>query len=270
MTLAEIRRRVREGGAGVPRALVAALREDSRAGARLLAEDLDRRRRRELSERRRLRLNLANLHRIERALHAQGTRRVAGVDEVGVGPLAGPVVAAAVVLPREERLPDALIGLDDSKHVARGERERLAIEIRRASVDVAIGWASPSEIDGINIYQASLLAMRRAVERLDRAPQRVLVDARTIPGLEVEQEAVAGGDGRVAAIAAASIVAKVYRDAWMRDLDARHHGYGFANNAGYATPEHRRALARLGPTVVHRYSFAPVREAAARRRVLRR
>ena len=157
-------------------------------------------------------------------------------------------------------------GLDDSKQVAPEERERLDIEIRRAAVDVAIGWASPSEIDRINIYQASLLAMRRAVERLDGVPQRILVDARTIPGLEVQQEAVVRGDGRVAAIAAASIVAKVYRDAWMRDLDRRHDGYGFATNAGYATPEHRMALARLGPTPVHRFSFAPVREAAARRR----
>lgn len=256
MSLAEIRRVATRGR--VTRALVAALRRDPRAGARALADELARRRHREAAERHRL----ERLFRAERELRALGLSHIAGVDEVGVGPLAGPVVAAAVVLPA-----DVSIGaLDDSKRVPAALREQVAAEVRERARDVSIAWATPEEIDRLNIYHASLLAMRRAVEGLETAPERVLVDGRTIPEIGPEQQAFIGGDGRVASIAAASIVAKVYRDAWMRDLDRRYPGYGFSHNAGYGTPEHQRALVRLGPCPSHRYSFSPVREACAARR----
>lgn len=182
---------------------------------------------------------------------------MAGVDEVGVGPLAGPVVAAAVVLPSDLRLT----GLDDSKKLSRAARERLEGEIRERALDIGVGWASRREIDRIHIYRASLLAMERAVKALRDAPDALAIDARRIPGLALPQYPVAGGDGKVAAIAAASIVAKVFRDSWMRDLHCRWPGYGFAHNAGYATEEHRRALGAAGPCAAHRRSFAPVREA---------
>ncbi len=183
---------------------------------------------------------------------------MAGVDEVGVGPLAGPVVAAAVVLP--DRV--SLRGLDDSKKLRPQDRERLDGEIRAQAVAVSIGEASSAEIDRVNILQATLLAMRRAVEALGTL-DHVLVDARTIPGVPVPQTPIVGGDGRDGTIAAASIVAKVHRDALMRRLDARHPGYGFARHKGYGTEDHLRALARLGPTREHRRSFAPVARSIA-------
>jgi ribonuclease HII len=261
MPLEEIQRRFIDGSERAPAGLIAALRDDARAGARRLAARIERRRERARGERRRV----AALFARERALHASGAARVAGVDEVGVGPLAGPVVAAAVVLPAGARLD----GLDDSKRVRPAERERLALEIRAVAAAVAVGWATPDEIDRCNVYHAALLAMRRAVERLDPPADALLVDARTIPGVALPQEPLVDGDSRVASIAAASIVAKVYRDAWMRDLERRYPGYGFSHNAGYPTAEHRSALARLGPTPAHRFSFAPVREAAAAWRSVR-
>ncbi len=253
--LAEIRRRfVREGGR-VSGALRAALRQDPRVGAQDLLWSLDERRRRAAAERRRLR----RLFSLERELHRQGVEHVAGVDEVGVGPLAGPVVAASVVLPPEVRLP----GLNDSKRLTRAARERIAAEIEALACATSIGWASSEEIDRLNIYQAALLAMRRAVEGLARDPDMLLVDARKVPGLALPQRAIVHGDARVGCIAAASVVAKVYRDALMRALDRLHPGYGFATNAGYGTAEHLRALQRLGPTPAHRRSFAPVYAAIA-------
>jgi ribonuclease HII len=162
-------------------------------------------------------------------------------------------VAAAVILPERFELP----GLDDSKRLVRAARERLAAAIRAQALCFAVGHASRAEIDRHNILQASLLAMRRAVEALGTAPEHVLVDARTIPRLGIPQTAVPRGDADDASIAAASIVAKVHRDALMRRLDAAHPGYGFARHAGYATREHLAALRRLGPSPVHRRSFAP-------------
>ncbi len=226
---------------------------DPRAGARALARTLGERREREGRERRRV----AGLFAFERACRREGCARLAGVDEVGMGPLAGPVVAAAVVLPERVELR----GLDDSKRIRRAERERLAEEIRAQALAVGIGLASRAEIDAINIYQAGLLAMRRAVTALDPAPELVLVDGRTVPGLALRQRSIRGGDARIGSIAAASIVAKVYRDALMRELDQHFPGYGFARNCGYGTAEHLRALAESGPTPQHRRSFAPVRAA---------
>jgi ribonuclease HII len=253
--LAEIRRRYIGQGERVSPAVRAALREDPRVGAKALARTLELRRARRVAEKRRLR----ELFRMERRLALAGITRVAGVDEVGVGPLAGPVVAAAVVLPGRVWLPR----LNDSKRLTPAARDRLDAEIRRLTNQVSVGLATPEEIDQLNIYQAGLLAMRRAVEGLPIEPEMLLVDARRIPEVRMPQRAVIGGDSQVACIAAASIVAKVHRDRLMRELDRRYPGYGFSTNVGYGTAEHLRALRRRGPTVEHRQSFAPVVAAAA-------
>ena len=194
--------------------------------------------------------------RYERGLWNQGLLRVAGVDEVGVGPLAGPVVAAAVVLP-EGCIID---GVRDSKKLTPRRREELAIEIRRLALGAEIGVADISEIDRLNIYHAALLAMRRAVEALSKPPDHVLCDARTIPGITCPQQAIIRGDTLSQSIAAASIIAKVYRDALMIEYDRLYPKYGFARHKGYPTAEHRQALARYGPCPLHRTSFAGIKE----------
>lgn len=251
LPLAELRRRLAEAGDGAGQERwIAALRDDPRAGARALARGLERRADAERAERERMQRLFAR----RSALRAAGARHVAGVDEVGVGPLAGPVVAAAVVLRDRARLP----GLDDSKRLAARARERLDAAIREQAIAVAVAEAGPEEIDRLNVYHAALLAMRRAVEALAVVPDHVLVDARTIPGIDAPQTSIVHGDVLDASIAAASIVAKVHRDALLRELEVRHPGYGFARNAGYPTPEHLAALRELGPSPVHRRSFAPV------------
>lgn len=191
----------------------------------------------------------------ERALWGAGFPLVAGVDEVGMGPLAGPVVAAAVVLPADV----AVDGVADSKAVPKAKRETLAGQIAASALAIGIGMVDVDEIDAINIYQAGLLAMRRAVEALPLVPNHLLIDSRRIPECPIQQTSVDDGDATVYSIAAASIVAKVHRDRLMRELDARYPGYGFAAHAGYATAAHLRALRSLGPCPVHRRSFAPVR-----------
>jgi ribonuclease HII len=188
---------------------------------------------------------------------------VCGIDEAGRGPLAGPVVAAAVILDRR-RLPRALrLGLDDSKKLSRAEREEYAALLRSAACIIGVGAASVAEIDRRNILQATLIAMRRAVVRLGLAPSIALVDGNVAPHLPCPVETVIGGDGRSLSIAAASIIAKVTRDRLMRQLALRHPGYGWETNVGYPTSEHRAALGRLGPTRHHRRSFAPVQSAFA-------
>jgi ribonuclease HII len=183
---------------------------------------------------------------------------VAGIDEVGRGPLAGPVVAAAVILPL--KLPRGLArDIDDSKKLAAPERDRLDIAIRDCAT-VGVGEASVAEIDSVNILQASLLAMRRAVAALAIVPDIALVDGREDPQLPMPCELVIGGDGIHLSIAAASIVAKVVRDRMMLSLAEFHPEYGWHTNVGYATQQHRNALKRFGPTAHHRTSFAPVRE----------
>jgi ribonuclease HII len=182
---------------------------------------------------------------------AHGRVAVAGVDEVGRGALCGPVVAAAVVL-GDGFDPE---GLDDSKRLTRRQREALDARIRRHARGFAVGFAEPAEIDRVNILRATLLAMRRAVLALPEKPDLVLVDALTVPDLDVEQRAIVKGDALSGSIAAASIVAKVARDALMRDLDRQHPGYDLASNMGYGSEEHREALRRLGPSTIHRRSF---------------
>ena len=181
--------------------------------------------------------------------------RVAGVDEVGRGPLAGDVVAAAVIL--DPARPIA--GLRDSKKLSARRREELAGEIRRQAVAVALGRASVAEIDALNILQASLLAMHRAVAALAPQPGFVLVDGNRLPAWDYPAEALIGGDASEPAIAAASIIAKVQRDAELVALDARYPGYGFASHKGYPTRAHLDALASLGVTPAHRRSFSPVK-----------
>lgn len=227
------------------------LERDGRTGALSVATRCRRRAAAAIREKRRM----ARLFELRAALLAErGARVVAGVDEVGVGPLAGPVVAAAVVLPERPELP----GLDDSKKLPREDRERLDAAIRAQTTVVAVAEVWPEEIDRLNIYHAGLLAMRRAVEALRPGPDHVLVDARTIPGIETAQTPLVNGDGRDASIAAASIVAKVHRDAIMRRLDCEYPGYGFGRHMGYATSVHRAALRRLGPSPIHRRSFPSV------------
>jgi ribonuclease HII len=189
--------------------------------------------------------------RFEDEARASGRASVAGVDEVGRGALCGPVVAAAVVL----GVGFDTEGLDDSKRLTAKQRERQAARIRANARACAIGVAGPEEIDTINILQATLVAMRRAVEALPLRPDLLLVDALRIPGLDVEQQAIVKGDALSVSIAAASIVAKVARDALMIELDSRHPGYGLARNMGYACQHHRDALRRMGPTPIHRRSF---------------
>ena len=185
---------------------------------------------------------------------------VAGVDEAGRGPLAGPVVAAAVIL--DELHP--IRGLADSKAISPGKREKLFDEIRAHALCCSIASASAQEIDTLNILQATLLAMRRAVEGLRLPPHRVVVDGNRTPSLRMPVAAVVKGDAKVAAISAASILAKVYRDRLCLELELAYPGYGFAAHKGYPTREHLVALQRLGPCSQHRQSFGPVRQAAAR------
>ncbi|HZF67259.1 MAG TPA: ribonuclease HII, partial [Gemmatirosa sp.] len=181
---------------------------------------------------------------------------LAGVDEVGRGPLAGPVVACAVVMP-----PDApcIPGVDDSKALAPAVREALAVEIRRAALAVGLGAASAREVDALNVYHATTRAMQRALaqlaRRLGRLPDHVLVDGLPIRALGVPHDAVVGGDAACYAVGCASIVAKVTRDRLMRALAARHPGYAWERNAGYGTPAHRAAVRAAGATPHHRRSF---------------
>ena len=185
---------------------------------------------------------------------------VAGVDEAGRGPLAGPVLAAAVIL--DDLQP--IRGLADSKVLTPRRREKLFDEIRARALCCCIASASVEEIDGLNILQATLLAMRRAVEGLRLLPQRVVVDGNRVPLLRIPVAAIVKGDAKVAAISAASILAKVQRDRLCHELHAQHPDYGFASHKGYPTPEHLAALQRHGPCTAHRRSFAPVRAASER------
>jgi ribonuclease HII len=181
---------------------------------------------------------------------------VAGVDEAGRGPLAGPVIAAAVILDPEH----PVIGLKDSKQLTPARREALYLEITQKAIAWEVGRAGVEEIDRLNILQATLLAMRRAVVRLSPPARYVLVDGNQCPRLDCPVEAVVGGDSTIAAISAASIIAKVTRDREMVELDRRYPGYGLARHKGYPSREHLLALQQLGVTPLHRRSYAPVRK----------
>jgi ribonuclease HII len=196
---------------------------------------------------------LQQLTELERAYWDRGLTLIAGVDEVGRGPLAGPVLAAAVVLP-----PGLVIrGADDSKKLSAEKRAVLYEEIRSKAVAIGVAGASTREVDRINILRASHLAMRRALERLRCTPEHVFVDGLPVAGLGVEHTAVVDGDAKVHCIACASIIAKVVRDRIMHLLASRYPGYGWQTNAGYGTSEHRGAIIELGLTPHHRRSFEP-------------
>ncbi len=216
--------------------------------------DVDRARERR-NARRREAYRLGRLLELERSLWERGLARVAGVDEAGRGPLAGPVVAAAVIFPRDCR---GVPRVDDSKKLSAEIREELAAEIRAAALCWAVGAASVREIDRINILRASHLAMRRAIARLHHAPEHLIVDGLPVRELGEDHTAVVGGDGIVHCVACASILAKVTRDRLMRRLAGRYPGYGWETNVGYGTPEHREAILSRGPTPHHRMSFAPL------------
>lgn len=193
---------------------------------------------------------------LEQAWRARVGGPVAGVDEVGRGPLAGPVVAAAVILP-DDRI---IGGLADSKALSARRRQEIAAVLHQDAL-VSIAEATVEEIDRLNILHAAMLAMARAIDALSTPAAAVLIDGnRMPPGLAMPGEAVVKGDAKVAAIAAASIVAKVHRDALMSDLAETYPGYGFERHAGYPTRQHRQALAALGPCPAHRRSFQPVRD----------
>jgi ribonuclease HII len=201
---------------------------------------------------------------VTRALPSTRHVRIAGVDEAGRGPLAGPVVAAAVIL--NARRP--IFGLADSKTLPPEERARLALLIRARAIAWGVGWSDSEEIDSLNILQASLLAMRRALMRLPLCPTHVQVDGNCPPRLTdllggCTVEAIVRGDATVDAISAASILAKTFRDALMERMDAHYPGFDFAVHKGYATPSHLAALKLRAPTPLHRLSFEPVRQALA-------
>lgn len=194
---------------------------------------------------------------LERAARKQGALRIAGLDEVGRGPMFGPVVAAAVILAPGCRLE----GLTDSKQLSEKKRNLLEVEIRANAVAYAIAAVDVETIDRINIRQASLLAMRRAVEQLALTPDYLLIDGLDTIDWPCPQQAVVQGDATSFSIAAASVLAKVYRDRLLVELDREFPGYGLASHKGYCSPEHLAALARLGPTPMHRKSYQPVAQA---------
>jgi ribonuclease HII len=193
----------------------------------------------------------------QHALHEQGCRVVAGVDEVGRGALAGPVTAAAAVMPADAFVP----GLDDSKRLAPARRRRISALLEGACVSFCVAHAGPAEIDSLGIVEATRLAMCRALEGLPVPPDHVLVDGLRVR-LPYPSTAIVGGDASVGCIAAASVLAKVARDALMTDLDRVHPGYGFASHKGYGSKGHLDALGSLGPSPAHRMSFAPCRQRA--------
>ena len=193
---------------------------------------------------------------LEAAARKTGHTRIIGVDEVGRGPLAGPVVACAILLPVNCR---EIKGVGDSKALSAAERERLAIIIRRKALAIGVGAASVSEIDRVNIYQATAIAMRRAIARIPRPHDLLLVDGSPFAALGLPHQHVIKGDACCLSIACASIIAKVTRDRLLCALNRRHPAYGWHTNAGYGTPEHLAALMSHGPTPHHRRSFAPLR-----------
>jgi ribonuclease HII len=252
LSIAELRERFVEGERPLPEGLEALLEADPRAGAREVLRLVRKRRGENRAEGQRLR----HLLRFERELWERGVACVAGVDEAGMAPLAGPVVAGACILPRDYRPR----GIDDSKQVDPDERERLAEDIKRHAVAWAVGRAEVEEIDRLNVYWAGILALRRAALALSPAPQHLLIDARKLKDVDIPQDGIVHGDALSLTIAAASILAKTTRDALMAEMDLRHPGYGFARHKGYPTPEHLAALKDLGACPIHRRSFAPVRE----------
>ena len=228
-----------------------ALEADPRSGVQGLVKSLRGRQEREKAARE----SLQERRRYEKKLWKDGVELVAGCDEAGMGPLAGPVVAGAVILRRD----DLIAGVNDSKQLDGEERDALANQIKQRALAWAIGLATPEEIDRVNIRNAGILAMQRALEGLAPAPQHVLLDARVVERFPVPQTPIIKGDALSLSIGAASILAKTHRDALMIAAEAKYPGYGFAIHKGYPVPMHLAALERLGPCEIHRRSFGPVK-----------
>src|SRR5437588_2339851 len=253
-SIPELKDRYVERERPVPKGFVEALENDARQGAHHLAKLIRERWRKNRAEGQRLH----NLLRFEIDLWDQGFNLIAGVDEAGMAPLAGPVIAGAVILPRNYKLKRR----NDSKQILdENASAELDEQITLDRVVWAVGPPEVEEIDTLNIYHAGLLAMRRAVEGLTSQPDFILVDARRIPYCTAPQRGIIKGDTLSASIAAASIIAKTTRDTLMAEFDSVHPGYNFAMHKGYPTPEHCRCLQELGATPIHRRSFARVRQA---------
>jgi ribonuclease HII len=250
-TLAELRDLYVHQGRPVPEDVYRSLREDPRRGAQALLKRLHRVQALQDQQRARLDTLLAP----DRELWRDG-HRFAGVDEAGMSPWAGPIVAAAVILPPEPDLP----GVDDSKTLSEEHREALAERIKHIAVAWAVGTASPDDILRFNSYHAGRLAMRRAVLALRPRPTALVVDAREVPGFRGPQRPMVKADQKCLSVAAASVIAKTTRDRFLRRLDAMFPGYGFARNKGYGVPEHAAGLRSLGPCLHHRPSFDVVRQ----------
>ncbi len=249
-TIAEIRKMVREGRRAEPDFLKA-LASDRRLGVKKLYLQLIRKQAALEEEK----IRLKDLFNYENRLYKRGLNYIAGVDEAGRGPLAGPVVAAAVILPAHL----ILYGLDDSKKLSPLKRAVLAGEIKEKALAWGVGVGTVSDIERLNIHHASLLAMKRAVEKLSPPPQHLLVDGFMIPGINIRQTVIRKGDSMSASIASASIIAKETRDSMMREYDKEFPHYGFGKHKGYPTGEHIKALMKWGPTPLHRRNFEPVR-----------
>jgi ribonuclease HII len=202
----------------------------------------------------------------ETALWQQGRRAVAGIDEAGRGALAGPVAAAAIILPADPNLSQLLTGVQDSKQMTHLARSRWAIRLKEIALSWGVGFASSDEIDEIGIVPATCLAARRAVEQLRLVPEHLLIDYLSLPDIPIPQTSLVKGDARCYSIAAASILAKTSRDSLCCELDNQHPGYGFSRHKGYGTAAHLSALTRLGPTNIHRRSFAPIASCLERTR----
>ncbi|MEG6615318.1 ribonuclease HII [Peptococcaceae bacterium 1198_IL3148] len=254
LTITEIKKIIKEHQASgvIADDLLAAVASDARQGVQKIHKEIIKKQQQLAAEESRL----AQLFNYERELIAQGKQYLAGVDEVGRGPLAGPVVAAAVILPHNIKL----YGLNDSKKLTKAKREQLTQLIKGTALCWAIGTASTEEIAKVNIYQASVLAMARAVEGLTTVPDHLLIDAVKIPQLTIPQTPIIGGDGLSASIAAASIIAKTHRDQLMDDYHRSYPQYGFDKHKGYPTPEHLQALKQHGPSPIHRMNYGPVAE----------
>jgi len=234
---------------------IQSLQKDGRAGVQKLLKSWETKLARKNREERRL----ENMKKIERELYNEGIDLIAGVDEVGRGPLAGPVVAASVILPKDFSIPR----INDSKKLSAKQREQLYEEIMERAIAVGIGVVSNEEIDRLNIYQATQKAMVQAIENLSVTPEFLLIDALEIP-VFIPQQKIIKGDEKSISIASASIVAKVYRDRLMAEYSRKYPHFHFEKNAGYGTKEHLEALERYGPCPIHRKSFSPVKEIIGR------
>lgn len=248
MTISEIRTILSQDD--VAEELLQEILSDERKGVKTLVGSYMKRLERESRER----LRVESMYDVESRFYQKGLTHIVGIDEVGRGPLAGPVTVAAVILPPHW----FCAGLNDSKKVTPKYREEIAAKIYESALDVSVVSLSPEEIDAVNIYEATMMAMYQAVKNLTVPPEAVIVDAMPLH-LSCPTESLIHGDAKSASVAAASIVAKVYRDHLMDEYDRRYPGYGFAQNKGYGTAEHIAALKTLGITPIHRKSFEPVK-----------